>query len=150
MPSFHAGSRLPASHLNALTAVSIAPSGGPTSGTTELLLSGTLTISAAPIDRLVIASLTLQLATDTPDDRYMARIRDDTATGANRLAIPCRLGSTATESVSGVGEAFGVAAGTTHVLVATLQRLSSPANGAGSVAGGSNNNILSAQLFAAP
>lgn len=147
MASFHAGQRLPASHLNALTAISVDLSGGPTSGDTELLLTGTLTIPAAPIDRLVVPTMMLRLNATTSGG-WNINIRDSNISGTNRGTTRVLFAESGLQGAVALGRPFVLAAGATHTLVATIARFAG--SGTATLSGSGLFNQMTADLKPAP
>lgn len=144
MPSFLAGQRLPASHLNALTDLSVDISGGPTTGTTGLVV-GTLVIPAAPVDRVVKPYAAARVAIDTAGASYSIDIMDDsTRRGYARVE---RLGiSQVTANI--VGKSFHLPADSPLTLTAVLTRITG--TGSASVQAGVGWSHLGATLSATP
>lgn len=85
MAQILAGQIIRAVDLNYPQTLTANISGGPTSGTTELLLA-TLTVPAQPIDTVQLPVALFHAIPDAngADDRWLARIRDDTITGFER------------------------------------------------------------------
>lgn len=149
MASFLAGQRLAAGALNALATWSVPIAAATTSGTTALTLSPTLTIPAAPIDRLITPKLELIAGQSDGSDRFMFRIRSGTGTGTIRAQFNRPpTGTTATASVLLFGEEVLVPAGASHTFVATIERLGG--SGTCTVGAQASGSLLSATATAAP
>lgn len=105
--------------------------GGPTSGTTELVVE-TLVVPAQPIDTIQLPSAMFSGIPDTAgaDDRWLARIKDTNTSGTERAAVFAdRIGGPASTQVRfafslPVGIARTVPAGTAATYVVTVNRSS--------------------------
>lgn len=123
-------------------------SGGPTSGTTELLLTGTVTIPAQAVDMIVVPSVMARVQASVSGDYFQVAIRSTNISGAIRGFARNNpgdaTGRTKTISVP-MGEAYALAAGVGEVLVATLQRTDGSGTGSLVTATG-GGNFLTALL----
>lgn len=97
-------------------------SGGPTSGTTELLLTGSLVIPAQPVDTIVIPTLLLSITATVDDDRFQVRIRDTNVSGTLRATTTTKVGATDSMVIPSAPP-ISLAANTSLTLVATLARI---------------------------
>ncbi len=149
MPSFLAGSRMSAGAVNAFTALSVDISGQTTSGDDELVLPGVLSIPAAPIDRLVVASYHLFLnSSGGTGDRATVRIRQGGISGAIRAHGLRVFTGTIVETAEGRGRPFLLAAGVSLDLVCTTQRSFGTGNIA--IGGAQNLNGIAVEFFPVP
>lgn len=128
MPSFLAGQRVPAAALNSLASLTADIAGGPTSGTTELLLSGSLVIPAATIERVITPSLTLALNPDNAGEVWDVRIRETDVSGTIRGDGRFDLTDAGITRWTVLGTPFTLDAGTPLTLVATIQRFAGTGN----------------------
>lgn len=147
MPSFLAGSRVPAGALNALTDLAVDIAGGPTSGTTPLI-AGTLVVPAAPIDRVVTPSVQSLVAITDTGGLYSIEIRRNNAAGARYGYGRAERVSASNVSCPVQGDPFGLPAGQTATLVVVLTRITG--SGTGEVVAFSGGSHLVASLKAAP
>ena len=120
-------------------------SGGPTSGTTELLLTGSLTIPAQPIDVLVIPTLLLSITATVDNDRFQVRIRDTNVSGTLRATTTTKVGTTDSIVIPSA-PAISLTAGVTLTLVATLARIAG--TGTASVSTSTGSAYLAATVIA--
>ncbi len=120
MASFLAGQRLAAGHLNALATHTVNVSGGPTSGTDGLTLSGSITIPAAPIDRMATAILAVRLDISTTGDRFTA---DILINGARFGVGQLERDSQNFPSTTVLGSPVLLAAGSTMLVGASIARI---------------------------
>lgn len=105
--------------------------GGPTSGTTELVVE-TLVVPAQPIDTIQLPSAMFSAIPDTAgaDDRWLARIKDTNTAGTERAAVFAdRIGGPASTQVRfmfplPIGIARAVPANTAATYVVTVNRSS--------------------------
>lgn len=100
-------------------------SGGPTSGTTELLLTGSVSIPAQPVNMQVVPAVNVRLDGDTANDYFQIAIRSTNAVGTIRGASRVSIGSNAATTVSGsvpLCQPYALAAGVPETVVATLLR----------------------------
>lgn len=148
MASFLAGHRLPASHLNALTSVSVGLSTGGTFGTTETVIptttSAPLVIAAAPIDRLVVVTINVHLLSASGAMVTLAaRVGDVNGTPRARIRQQT---AGAGQTLDASGEEFLLAAGATVNLVPTLQVNA----GTATVSAFQGTGFVRADMMAAP